>query len=56
MLQAQAVRSVARSRQRLRIVKWFDPNKGYGLIKLESGNDVFVHAGAIHDGGSLAEG
>jgi hypothetical protein len=25
-------------------VKWFNANKGYGFIKPESGNDVFVHA------------
>jgi cold-shock-like DNA binding protein len=23
-------------------VKWFDPNKGYGFIQPEAGNDVFV--------------
>jgi cold shock CspA family protein len=23
-------------------VKWFNANKGYGFIKPESGNDVFV--------------
>jgi cold shock protein len=28
-------------------VKWFNANKGYGLIKPESGPDVFVHASAI---------
>jgi cold shock protein len=37
-------------------VKWFNPNKGYGFIQPESGNDVFVHASAIQDGGSLEEG
>jgi CspA family cold shock protein len=37
-------------------VKWFNANKGYGFIKPESGNDVFVHASAIQDGGSLDEG
>jgi CspA family cold shock protein len=34
-------------------VKWFNPNKGYSFIQPESGNDVFVHASAIQDGGSL---
>jgi cold shock protein len=34
-------------------VKWFNANKGYGFIKPEAGNDVFVHASAIQDGGSL---
>ena len=37
-------------------VKWFDPNKGYGFIQPESGNDVFVHVSAIQEGGSLEEG
>ena len=37
-------------------VKWFNANKGYGFIKPESGNDVFVHISAIQDGGSLNEG
>jgi cold shock protein len=37
-------------------VKWFNPNKGYGFIQPESGNDVFVHASAIQDGGALDEG
>jgi CspA family cold shock protein len=37
-------------------VKWFYANKGYGFIKPESGNDVFVHISAIQDGGSLDEG
>ena len=37
-------------------VKWFNTNRGYGFIKPESGNDVFVHASAIQDGGSLEDG
>jgi CspA family cold shock protein len=37
-------------------VKWFNANKGYGFIKPEAGNDVFVHASAIQDGGSLQDG
>ena len=40
----------------VRTVKWFDPNKGYGFIQPESGNDVFVHASAIQDGGTLQDG
>jgi CspA family cold shock protein len=35
-------------------VKWF--NKGYGFIKPEAGNDVFVHVSAIQGDGSLDEG
>lgn len=28
-------------------VKWFNPDKGYGFIKLETGEDVFVHFSVI---------
>ena len=28
-------------------VKWFNPNKGYGFIQPESGNDAFVHISTI---------
>ena len=24
-------------------VKWFDPEKGWGFIRLDSGQEVFVH-------------
>jgi CspA family cold shock protein len=37
-------------------IKWFNANKGYGFIKPESGNDVFVHASAIQGEVSLEEG
>ena len=37
-------------------VKWFNANRGYGFIKPESGNDVFVHVSAIQDGGPLQDG
>jgi CspA family cold shock protein len=39
-------------------VKWFNAEKGYGLITGEDGKDVFVHFSAIQGEGfkSLEEG
>jgi cold shock protein len=39
-------------------VKWFDPNRGYGFIRPEQGQDVFVHLSAVQASGlqTLQEG
>ena len=39
-------------------VKWFDPNRGYGFIRPDQGEDVFVHISAVQASGlqTLQEG
>jgi cold shock protein len=39
-------------------VKWFDPNRGYGFIQPEQGDDVSVHISAVQASGlqTLQEG
>jgi CspA family cold shock protein len=32
-------------------VKWFDPNRGYGFIRPEQGEDVFVHITGVQASG-----
>ncbi len=40
------------------VVKWFNANKGYGFIKREEGQDLFVHFSSINMNGykRLTEG
>lgn len=39
-------------------VKWFDPQKGFGFISLDNGDDIFIHYSEISSDGfkTLDEG
>ena len=32
-------------------MKWFNPNKGFGFILDDSGEEIFVHFKAVRNGG-----
>lgn len=32
------------------VVKWFDPERGFGFILTNDGTDVFVHASSVEGG------
>ncbi|MGD9100646.1 MAG: cold shock domain-containing protein [Anaerolineae bacterium] len=46
------------SEKQVGTVKWFSKEKGYGLIRSDSGADVYVHLSTIAEGGihSLEDG
>lgn len=44
-------RRLARDERRRGEVKWFNPNKGFGFILADNGDEVFVHFKAVRNGG-----
>ena len=37
-------------------IKWYNSQLGYGFIKREDGDDVFVHFSSVENGDMLEEG
>ncbi|ASK33146.1 cold-shock protein [Alloalcanivorax mobilis] len=44
-------RRLGRDQRRQGEVKWFNPNKGFGFILADNGEEIFVHFKAVRNGG-----